>query len=284
MFKGVCTALVSPYDQNGLLTDQLASLIEYQINGNVDCLLVNGSTGEPTILSQAERTRQLEVVTEVVNTRCKIMASCGGTETQEVIKDCLLAQSYKVDYLLVVTPYYNKTNSKGILKHYFSIADKVDTPIILYNVPSRTGYDLDIDTVIELSKHPNIVGLKQANGNIASTSRLIPYLDNFALYCGDDALLLPFYSIGSQGIISVVSNAYVRLLKQLCYRPNLNDFHNLVELASLLFSSPNPTAIKYVLYKLGLLDTYFLRSPLVEIDDNLKIAIDLILPKYDKYL
>lgn len=279
----LATALVAPYTSQGLDFDAYKKLISLQQKGGFTHILVNGTTGEPHLLSEEEKSSLLDFA--IANKgRLLVMAGCGTTDTLKTLDSCKKAQDKGADCLLVVTPYYNKTNQKGAVKHFQYIADRVNLPLYLYNVPARTGFDLSVESVIELSAHPNIAGIKQANGNVADTARLIPYLsENFCLLCGDDALTLPFSSFGAKGVVSVVSNAYPLLVSEAFYG-DIKAYSDLVALSSLVFKTTNPMPIKYLLYKTGVLKEYCMRLPLVEIDGDLKEAIDKKADELKEYL
>ncbi len=279
----LATALVAPYTDAAMDFDAYKRLITLQQKGGWTHILVNGTTGEPSLLSEEEKTSLLSFAIKNKG-RLLVMAGCGTTDTQKTLQSCKRAEELGADCLLVVTPYYNKTNQKGAVKHFEYIADRVNLPMYLYNVPARTGFDLSVESVIELSKHEKIVGIKQANGNIADTARLLPYLnDDFCLLCGDDALTLPFSAMGAKGVVSVVSNAYPRLVAEAFYG-DIKAYSDLVELSGLIFKTTNPMPIKYLLYKNGVLSQYCLRLPLTEIEDGLKAAIDKKAEELTDYL
>jgi 4-hydroxy-tetrahydrodipicolinate synthase len=279
----LATALVAPYTKEGTDFDAYKKLITLQQKGGFTHLLVNGTTGEPNLLSEEEKTSLLSFAVQNKG-RLFVMAGCGATDTNKTLESCKKAEGLGADCLLLVTPYYNKTNQKGALKHFEYIADRVSLPLYLYNVPARTGFDLSAESVIELSKHGKIAGIKQANGNVADTARLIPYLsEDFCLLCGDDALTLPFSAMGAKGVVSVASNAYPRLVAEAFYG-DIKAYSDLVELSGLLFKTTNPMPIKYLLYKMGILSQYCLRLPLVEIEEDLKAAIDKKADELTDYL
>lgn len=280
-----CTALVTPYDENGIDYAVLRSLVELQIKNKIQALLVNGSTGEPLLLSESERNTQAEKVIEYVSGRAVTVVGCGGVSTQETLAKCLNAERMGADYLLVVTPYYNKTSQEGAIKHFYYLADRLTVPLIAYNVPSRTGFNLSAKSVHALSKHPNIVGYKDAGGNILQTIDIFSGIGaNFDLFCGDDSLTIPFMSIGAKGVISVLSNAVPRLINQCVFSPTPQLAQTSKRLCDLAFAEANPIPIKYVMYRLGLLKKYYLRLPLLSLSEEQRSIVDGSLPLWEEYL
>jgi len=274
-----CTALVTPYTEKGIDYKNLGYLIDRQIEGGIKSILVNGTTAEPALLSDEEKWRQIRFVVDYIGGKVPILVGCGTTSTEKTIENCKKAEDNGADYLLIVTPYYNKSSQDGVAEHYIKIADRVSKPIILYNVPARTGFDLLPQTVIKLATHKMIIGIKQASPDISRCIDMFPALsDNFCLLCGDDCMLLPMLSVGASGIVSVVSNVSPKLVTKVLAKKDPLDFYTLKKLSDLCFCETNPIPVKYIMFKLGLLTDYYLRLPLYPLNAENKAKIDKFLP------
>lgn len=208
IFKGAGVALVTPINSDGSVNyDELEKLIEFQIKNGTDAIISCGTTGESATLSSQERNNLIEFTVKKVDGRIPVIAGTGCNNTKQALENSLSAEKLGVDGLLIVTPYYNKTSQSGLIKHYEYIADRVKTPIILYNVPSRTGVSIKPQTYLKLSKHENIVAVKEASGDISSLAETISLCkDNLAVYSGNDDQTVPILSLGGIGVISVFSN------------------------------------------------------------------------------
>ena len=208
IFKGAGVALVTPMNSDGSVNyDELEKLIEFQIKNGTDAIISCGTTGESATLSSQERNNLIEFTVKKVGRRIPVIAGTGCNNTKQALENSLSAEKLGVDGLLIVTPYYNKTSQSGLIKHYEYIADRVKTPIILYNVPSRTGVSIKPQTYLKLSKHENIVAVKEASGDISSLAETISLCkDNLAVYSGNDDQTVPILSLGGIGVISVFSN------------------------------------------------------------------------------
>lgn len=207
LFYGCATALVTPFKGGRVDYDALENLIDWQIDSDIDALVVLGTTGEPCTLSDAERTAVIECALARCGRRVPIIVGAGANDTRTAIRHAVEAQMLGADALLVVTPYYNKANRQGLIEHYTAIADKVDLPIILYNVPSRTGVNLDPKIVAELAKHPNLCAIKDANSDTAHMSEMARICgDGMAIYSGNDDCVLQAMALGARGVISVAAN------------------------------------------------------------------------------
>ena len=209
IFKGSAVALVTPFDENGKINFQkINELVEYHIENGTDAIVACGTTGEASTMNDEEHLSAIKAIIDAVNKRIPVIAGTGGNDTAHSIELSKKAQEYGADALLVISPYYNKANKSGLRKHFVSIAESVDIPIILYNVPSRTGVNIPPELVADLAKNvDNIVGLKEACGNLAQVTevcRLVP--DDFAVYSGNDDTILPLLSVGGAGVISVLAN------------------------------------------------------------------------------
>lgn len=208
IFKGAGVALVTPMNSDGSVNyDELEKLIEFQIENGTDAIISCGTTGESATLSNQERNDVIKFTVKKVGGRIPVIAGTGCNNTKQALENSLSAEKLGVDGLLIVTPYYNKTSQSGLIKHYEYIADRVKTPIILYNVPSRTGVSIKPQTYLKLSKHENIVAVKEASGDISSLAETISLCkDNLAVYSGNDDQTVPILSLSGIGVISVFSN------------------------------------------------------------------------------
>ena len=208
IFRGAGVALVTPMNSDSSVNyDELEKLIEFQIENGTDAIISCGTTGESATLSSQERNNLIEFTVKKVGGRIPVIAGTGCNNTKQALENSLSAEKLGVDGLLIVTPYYNKTSQSGLIKHYEYIADRVKTPIILYNVPSRTGVSIKPQTYLKLSKHENIVAVKEASGDISSLAETISLCkDNLAVYSGNDDQTVPILSLGGIGVISVFSN------------------------------------------------------------------------------
>lgn len=207
MFKGSGVAIVTPFKNDKIDFEKLEELLEWHISEGTDAIIICGTTGESATMSDAEQKEAIKFTVEKVNGRIPVVAGTGSNNTKNSIELSQHAEEVGSDSLLIVSPYYNKTTQKGLIEHYTHIADNVNIPIIVYNVPGRTGLNILPKTIHELSKHPNIRGVKEASGNIsqvAEIARLCP--DNFSIYSGNDDMIVPLLSLGGVGVISVVAN------------------------------------------------------------------------------
>jgi len=275
MFEGVYTALITPFDKDGGVNfDHLRSLVEYQIDGGVDGLVPVGTTGESPTLNVDEHTRVIETVIEVAAGRVKVVAGTGGNSTTEALALTRAAKDAGADGTLQVTPYYNKPSQKGLIHHFQSVAD-IGLPIVLYNVPGRTSLELAVDTVVELSRHPNITTIKEAAGNVDRVS-LYRRLCDIEVVSGDDALTLPMISVGGVGVISVASNVAPKAVVAMVHGALQGDWQAAQALHAKyhalftnLFLDTNPIPVKAALAMMGRADEIY-RLPLCPMDDAKK--------------
>ncbi len=260
IFTGSGVALITPMNSDGSVNfDELGRLLEFQIENGTDAIISCGTTGEAATLSVEEHKAVLSYTAEKVNGRIPVVGGAGSNDTATAIDISIAAQSYGVDALLSVTPYYNKTSQSGLVKHFTTIADKVDVPIILYNVPSRTGCNMKSKTYAELSKHHNIVGVKEANGDISSVSLTRSLCgDDFAIYSGNDDQTVPFMSLGGKGVISVFANTCPKEMHEICQACLDNNFKkaaemnfHYIELMNIMFSDVNPIPVKTAMNLIG---------------------------------
>jgi 4-hydroxy-tetrahydrodipicolinate synthase len=272
--QGVITAIVTPFKSNlDIDFDAFERLIEYQIERQVDGIVVCGSTGESATLSHKERIALIIKAIQIANGRVPIIAGTGTNDTKATIELSTLAKSEGADALLLVAPYYNKPTQLGLLQHFLAISEQVDLPQIIYNVPGRTAVNISADTQIEIAKQcKNVVATKEASGNLEQAMNIIKSApENFALLSGDDALTLPLMSIGAKGIVSVLSNFAPTELKSMVQLALANDYlqarkihYELLDLMQLNFIETNPVPVKAALGLMGLIEP-FVRLPLVPI-------------------
>lgn len=280
IFKGAGVALVTPFKEDKSIDfDALKRLVQLQIDGKTDFLVVQGTTGESPTLSWEEKLQILQTVIEENAGKLKIVFGVGGNNTLEI------GEKFKqipagVDGILSVSPYYNKPMQQGIIEHYKYISSCTDLPIILYNVPGRTGSNVLPETTLELAKIPNIVAVKEASGSmdqIMEIIRLCPA--GFEVLSGDDAITLPLIATGAVGVISVVNNAFPEKFNQMVHESLNGDFTSarakhldLIPITKMLFEEGNPGGVKAALEARGILENY-LRLPLVPVSDALKNRI-----------
>ena len=280
LFKGSGVALVTPFnDDLSINYNKLKELIEFQIKSNSDAIIICGTTGESSTLSFDEFKEIVKFTVDEVDKRIPVIVGTGSNSTDIAIKKSKFANNIGADGILVVTPYYNKCNEEGVIKHYTKIADNVDIPIILYNVPSRTGYNLSPEIVLKLSKHKNICGIKEASGNISQVAKLASILpSNFYIYSGNDDQILPVLSLGGKGVISVLANIFPNKVHDMCYSFFNKEFEKALnlqlkylELINSLFIETNPIPVKDAMNYLKI-DVGGLRLPLSNISsDNFEI-------------
>jgi len=282
MIKGSIVALITPFTDNGEVDyPTLKELIEFHIANQTDGILVLGTTGESPTLSHEEQRQIVETTVQTVAGRVHVMVGIGSNDTNKSIK---LGQEFGAmgaDSLLAITPYYNKTNDSGMLKHFTAIADNVPKPVILYNVPGRTGCSISISVMEELAKHPNIVGIKEASGNLGyamEVSRILT--DAFVMYSGNDDQIVPLLSVGAVGVISVWANIMPLQAHQLV--ANFKDhpekslqlqLENL-KLINGLFVETNPIPVKHAMKQMDLIPYGALRLPLDEISPSGASKVD----------
>ena len=289
IFKGCATALVTPFTNDGINFEELRKLIEFQILEGIDALVICGTTGESSTMSLAEKKSVIDFSVKVANGRVPIIAGTGGNNTADAVAMSKYAESVGADGLLLVTPYYNKTTQKGLIAHFSKIAESVNIPIILYNVPSRTGLNIEPEICLELSKIPNIVAIKEASGNISQVAKIANLCnDELTIYSGNDDQILPILSLGGLGVISVLSNVYPKFVHEMVMdyltgnwqKATASQIYSL-PLINALFSEVNPIPIKYALNKIGF-NCGIPRLPLVELSDKSKEKIDMLLKETAK--
>lgn len=280
VFTGVCTALITPFRDGKIDFEALSGLIEFQIDGGVDALLINGTTGESATLTDAEKREIISFAVSEVGGRVPIIAGTGSNDTKKAVELSKFAYDVGADACLAVTPYYNKASEVGLIKHYEAIVDATEIPIILYNVPSRTGVNIPLSVYERLSEHKNIVAVKEANPSVSDFARLSARCGkNLDLYSGNDDLILPCLSLGGNGIISVISNALPRQTGDICrlwFGGKIKEATELqlklLPLTNALFCEVNPIPIKALLSHLGFCKEEY-RLPLCPMDSERKMAL-----------
>lgn len=286
IFKGCGTAIATPFNEKGINFIEFEKLIEFQINNGADSIIICGTTGESSTMTLDEKISLIKNTIEIVNHRIPIIAGTGSNNTKETIKMSRIAQDLGVDGLLIVTPYYNKATQNGLIKHYKSISENVNIPIILYNVPGRTGVNILPNTCLELSKLKNIVAIKEASGNISQVAEISHLCgDNLNIYSGNDDQILPVLSLGGIGVISVLANIKPKVthdIVQNFFNGNFNTAKQLqlenLPLINALFSEVNPIPVKEALNIIGF-DFGLPRMPLTQLSSDNKCKLE----KYIKY-
>ena len=261
VFTGAATALITPMNEDGSVNfTRLSSLVDEQIKGGIDALVICGTTGEKSTLGYDEHVKVIETAAKANGGRVPLIAGTGSNDTVYSVGLCADAEKAGADAFLMVTPYYNKTSQRGLVAHYNYIADRVNKPVILYNVPSRTGVAIKPETYKELSKHPNIVATKEANGALASVAKT-RYLcgDDLDFYSGNDDQTVPIMSLGGIGVISVMSNFLPKVMHEICAEYLNGNTQKAADLQikytglmNALFSDVNPIPVKAAMNLLGL--------------------------------
>ena len=276
VFTGACTAIVTPFDESGAINyDAFGALIEEQITEDIDAICVCGTTGESATMSLQEHMAAVEFCVQKVDHQVKVIAGAGSNNTATAAYLAQHGQEAGADALLVVTPYYNKTTQTGLIKHYEFIADLVDIPLILYNVPSRTGISFSAETYQALSKNPKINGVKEASGNFSLlTHTRVLCGEDFYIWSGNDDQTVPMMSLGAKGVISVASNIIPKVMIEMSHLCLGGDFRaasqlqlELTELIDALFIDVNPIPVKSALNLLGK-EAGTLRLPLCEMSSS----------------
>ena len=275
IFTGAGVAIVTPMNEDGSVNyTVLGEMIEMQIAGGTDAIIICGTTGESSTLTDEEHRECIRYTIEKVAHRIPVIAGTGSNDTAYAIELSKDAEKMGADGLLIVTPYYNKTSQRGLIAHYTAIADAVNIPIILYNIPSRTGVNISVETFKVLGEHKNIVAVKEASGNISAIARIIAECgDKLDVYSGNDDQIVPIMALGGKGVISVMSNVAPEIthnIAQLCLENNFPEAANLaaryLRLANALFIDVNPIPVKEALNMMGV-NVGPCRLPLCETED-----------------
>lgn len=287
LFKGCATAIATPFTETGVNFDEFGKLIDFQISEGIDALVVCGTTGESATMTDTERKETMKFAVDRVAKRVPVILGTGSNCTKNAIELTKYAELIGADGALVVTPFYNKTTQDGLIKHYEAIASSTTLPIIVYSVPSRTGVNVTPNTCLELSKIPNIVGIKEASGNLSQVAEIAALCgDNLHIYSGNDDQVLPTLSLGGKGVISVISNIAPKKFTTM-----VHDFFNgdiekatkvqleSIELINALFIEVNPIPVKSALNMIGY-NFGIPRLPLVELSDKNKLILENALKNY----
>ena len=280
IFKGVCTALITPFKDGKIDYESLKSIIEFQIEQGVDALLINGTTGESATLSENEKQEIISFTAHEVGGRVPIIAGTGSNCTQKAIELSKFAHEVGVDAILVVTPYYNKASAEGLIEHYEKIANNVEVPLIIYNVPSRTGVNIPLSVYDQLANHKNIVAVKEASPSISDFAKLSQKCsERLVLYSGNDDLIMPALALGGDGVISVLSNVLPKEVGEICklwFAGKTKEAAalqlQLLPLINAIFSEVNPIPIKAIMSHKGFCDEEY-RLPLCPLNAEKKKAL-----------
>lgn len=287
IFEGIGVAMTTPFSNNEVDYDAYKQHIEFLIENNVQSLIVNGTTGESPTLSDDEIKGLLNTAIETVNGRVPVIAGTGTNSTERSIVLSRYAEEAGADAVMLITPYYNKSNQKGLVAHFTKIADAINIPVVLYNVPSRTNLSIEPETVLELSQHRNIVALKDAVGDLNYTINVLNLVDeNFALYSGNDDNLTDFTALGGKGLISVVGNVIPKELQEVYTLQTNQDvstararFKELMPVINAVQVDVNPIPVKAITAELGF-GNYELRLPLLPLEEEVRQTIVDVYHRY----
>ena len=261
IFTGAGVAIVTPMNADGSIDfETFGKLIDFQIDNGTDCIVVCGTTGESSTMTDDEHKESIRYCVERVNKRVPVIAGTGSNDTAYAIQLSKEAELLGADAVLVVSPYYNKTSQTGLIKHFTAIADAINIPVMLYNIPGRTGVNIAIDTFVELAKHENIVAVREAGGNMDYFAKIIEACgDSLDVYSGDDGMTVPVMSIGGKGVISVLSNVMPKETHEMCQLCLDNNFAEAgklqikyLNLINALFCDVNPIPVKEAMALMGL--------------------------------
>ena len=287
IFTGAATAIITPFKNGSIDYTSFKNIIENQISGGIDSIVVAGTTGEGATLDHEEHMECMKFVVDTVAGRIPVIAGTGSNDTAYGIELSKYACEIGADALLLVTPYYNKATPKGLINSFLATAEATDKPIILYNVPSRTGCNIPLSVYKELAKHERIVAVKEASGNISAIAELIAECgDSLDIYSGNDDQIVPIMSLGGKGVISVLSNVLPKEthdMTQLCFDGNFKAAAELqlkyLDLINALFCEVNPIPVKTAMAEMGMCDVE-LRLPLCEMEDATKARLVASLKKH----
>ncbi|MDU6341107.1 MAG: 4-hydroxy-tetrahydrodipicolinate synthase [Clostridium sp.] len=288
IFKGSGVAIVTPFNDSGVNYNKLEELLEWHISEGTDAIIICGTTGESTTMTEEERKNTIKFTVDVVKNRIPVIAGTGTNDTTKSINMSKYAESVGVDGLLIITPYYNKTNNKGLIKHFEAINNSVNTPIIAYNVPSRTGLNITPEQLLMLSTLNNVIAIKEASGNISQIAKMKALCgDSIDIYSGNDDQIIPIMSLGGLGVISVAANIVPKVIHNIAseflngnYDEALRLQLDYLELCNMLFIETNPIPVKTALNLLSK-NVGNLRLPLYEMDDTNKIKLVKTLENYN---
>lgn len=287
IFEGSAVALVTPFDEHGVNFKALAGLLDFQLSNHTDAIVVLGTTGEPATMTAEEKRQVIQFAVRHVNGRVPVIVGTGGNNTAASVEACQLAESEGANALLTVTPYYNKCSQEGLFEHFTVLADSVNIPLILYNVPSRTGVNIAPATLARLAAHPRIAAIKEASGNISQITEMVRLAgDKMDFYSGNDDHIVPLLSLGGKGVISVLANVAPKETHELCAAYLAGDTKKalalqlqLNPLAAALFWEVNPIPVKTALNLMGM-EAGALRLPLTRMDEAKEEALRGVLEQY----
>lgn len=287
IFEGSAVALVTPFTNDGIHFDALKRLLDFQLNGGTDAFVICGTTGEPATMTAEERRSVIRYAVDHIAGRKPVIVGTGSNSTAAAVDQSKYAESVGADALLVVTPYYNKCSQEGLVRHFFAIADAVHLPIILYNVPSRTGVNIMPSTLARLAEHPNIRTIKEASGNISQIAEMARLTEGkMDLYSGNDDQIVPILSLGGKGVISVLANVVPQAVHDMCASYLAGDVKTACDLqlqynplTAALFSDVNPIPVKTALNMMGF-EAGPLRLPLCELSAQAEQSLRQVLQSY----
>lgn len=288
IFEGCGTAIVTPFTETGVNFEEFRKLIEFQIENNVDAIIVCGTTGEASTMTEQEKKETIKFAIDLVKGRTKLIVGTGSNNTKAAVEMSKFAEEAGADGILVVTPYYNKTTQAGLIAHYTEIAKNVNLPIIMYSVPGRTGVNILPETCLELSKIENIVAIKEASGNLSQVAKIASLCrDDLAIYSGNDDQIIPVLSLGGKGVISVLSNVmpkYTHDMVQKYFDGDVKEATKMqldvIDLTDALFIEVNPIPAKYALNLMGF-NFGKPRLPLIELSDKNKELMKDVMKKHN---
>lgn len=280
LFKGIATAMITPFDENGVNLEEFGKMIEYQIEGGTDALVILGTTGEPATMTETEKEQVITYSVKKAAGRIKIIVGTGSNDTAKAVASSVRAEKLGADGILAVTPYYNKCTQKGLYDYYKDICDAVKIPVIAYNVPSRTAVNILPETAEKIAEIPNMAGIKEASGNMAQVCETMRRIrGKMDLYSGEDFLNLPMLAIGGAGLISVASNIAPKLLKKMYTLVSQNKLKEANEVQDFLlpfedacFIEVNPIPVKAAYNMIGF-KAGVPRSPLTELEEAHKAVL-----------
>lgn len=288
IFKGSGVAIITPFNENGIDYEKLRELLEWHIKESTDAIVICGTTGEATTMTEQEKKDAIKFTVDVINKRIPVIAGTGGNNTKTSIEMSLYAESVGVDGILVITPYYNKTNAEGLIMHFKAINDAVKTPIILYNVPSRTNMNITPETLLKLTELNNVVAIKEASGDMSQVAKMKALCgDKIDIYSGNDDQIIPILSLGGIGVISVAANIIPKIVHDMCDLYLNGDCFkatklqlDYLELMNNLFIETNPIPVKTAMNVMGM-NVGELRLPLYKMNDKNKETLVNTLKKYN---
>lgn len=287
IFEGSGVALITPFKDNGVDFEKLKELLEWHVKEGTDAIIICGTTGEATTMTEKEKKDVIKFTVDTINKRIPVIAGSGSNNTLAAIEMSKYCESVGVDGLLVITPYYNKTNSKGLFKHFEAINNCVNTPIIVYNVPGRTGVNITPENLVKLSSLSNVVAIKEASGNISQVAKIAAMCKDIDIYSGNDDQIIPIMSLGGKGVISVLANVIPNKVHKMTrdylngnVKEACNIQLNTLELTNNLFIETNPIPVKTALNLIGK-KVGPLRLPLYNMDEKNENTLKETLKKYN---